>query len=64
MKSLGYQANMEGQHRKFWDGLHVSPRLAPSKGAKLCTYFAWFRPSQLRFEPYLDIPMPISRLRY
>ena len=44
--------------------LHVSPRLAPSKGAKLCTYFAWFfRPSQLRFEPYLDIPMSISRLR-
>ena len=54
---------MEGQHRKVWDGLHVSSRLAPSKGAKLCTYFArFFRPSQLRFEPYLDIPMSISRL--
>ena len=64
LNSLGFQANMEGQHRKVWDGLHVSPRLAPSKGAKSCTYFAWFfRPSQLRFEPYLDIPMSISRLR-
>ena len=60
-----FQANMEGQHRKVWDGLHVSSRLAPSKGAKLSTYFAWFfRPSQLRFEPYLDIPMSISRLRF
>ena len=40
LNSLGVPANMEGQHRKVWDGLHVSPRLAPSKGAKLCTYFA------------------------
>ena len=36
MTLLGFQANMEGQHSKVWDGLHVSPRLAPSKGAKLC----------------------------
>ena len=64
LNSLGFQATMEGQQGKVWDGLHVSPRLAPSKGAKLCTYFAWFfRPSQLRFEPYLDISMSISRLR-
>ena len=53
----------EGQHRRVWDGLHVSPRTAPSKGAKLCTCFAWFfRPGQLRTEPYFDIPMPVSRL--
>ena len=64
LNSLGFQANTEGKHCKICDGLHVSPRLAPSKGAKLCKYFAWFfRPSQLRFEPYLDIPMSISRLR-
>ena len=37
LDSLGFQANMEGQHRKVWNGLHVSPRLAPSKEAKLCT---------------------------
>ena len=38
LNSLGVQANMEGQHRKVWDGLHVSPGTAPSKGANLCTY--------------------------
>ena len=55
LNSLGVQANLEAQHRKVWDGLHVSPRTAPSKGAKLCTYFAWFfRPGQLRFEPYIS----------
>ena len=61
---LGVQASMEGQHHKVWDGLQVSRRTALSKGAKLCTYFAWFfRPGQLRSEPYLDNPMPLSRLR-
>ena len=64
LNSLGFLANVEGQHRKVWDDLHVSPRLAPSKGAILCRYFAWFfRPSQLHFEPYLDIPVSVSRLR-
>ena len=33
LNSLLVRGNMEGQHRKVWDGLHVSPRLAPSKGA-------------------------------
>ena len=33
--------------------------------AKLCTYSAWFcRPSQLTFEPYYQVPMPISRLQW
>ena len=64
LNALGFQANMEGQPRKVWDGLHVSPRLAPSKGTKLCTYSAWFfRPGQSGFEPYSDFPMPLSRLR-
>ena len=64
LNSLGFQANMEGRLRKVWGGLHVSPRTAPSKGAKLCTYFAWFlRPTQLKSVPYFEIPMPISRLR-
>ena len=58
LKSLGVQANMEDQDRRVWDGLHVSPRTAPSKGANLRTHFAWFfRPGQLRFEPYFEIPM-------
>ena len=35
-----------------------------SKGAKLCTYHHWFgRPSDLRFEPYYDLPMGISKLQ-
>ena len=64
MNSLGFQAKMKGQLCKVWDGLHVSPRTAPSKRAKLCTYFAWFlRPSRLKTLPYFEIPMPISRLQ-
>ena len=34
LNSLGVQANLEVQHRKVWDALRVSPRTAPSKGAK------------------------------
>ena len=26
-----------GKHHKVWQGLHASPRSAPSKGAKFCT---------------------------
>ena len=64
LNSVGFQANMEGQLKKVWGDLHVSPRTAPSKRAKLCTYFAWFlRPSQLKTVPYFEIPMHISRLR-
>ena len=64
LNSLGFQANVKGQLCRIWDGLHVSPRTAPSKRAKLCTYFAWFlRPSQLKTVPYFELPMPISRVR-
>ena len=64
LNSLGFQANMEGELKKVRGGLHVSPRTAPSKRAKLCTYFAWFlRPSHLQTVPYFESPMPISRLR-
>ena len=53
---------MKGLLCRVWDGLHVSPRTAPSKRAKLCTYFAWFlRPSQLKTVPLFELPMPISR---
>ena len=53
---------MEGQLKKVWGGLHVSPWIAPSKGAKLCTYLAWFlRPSTLKPVTYFEIAMPISR---
>ena len=53
---------MDGQLRKVSDGLHVFPRTAPSKRAKLCTYFARFlRP--MKTVPYFEVPMPISRLQ-
>ena len=35
LNSLGFQANMKGQLCRVWDGLHVSPRTAPSKKASL-----------------------------
>ena len=55
---------LAGARQRTWDGLHVSPWAAPSKGAKLCTYFAWFlRSSQLKTVPYFELPMPISRVR-
>ena len=54
----------EGSALQVWDGLRVSPRTAPSKRAKLCTYFAWFlRPSQLKTVPFFELPMPISRVQ-
>ena len=40
LNPLGFQASI----CKVWDGLHVSPRTAPSRSAKLCMYFAWFAP--------------------
>ena len=61
---LGFQAKMKGQLCKIWNGLHVSPRTAPSQRAKLCTYFAWFLlASQFKTVPYFEIPIPISRLQ-
>ena len=62
LNSLGFQTNMMGQLCR--DGLHVSPRTAPSKRTKLCTCFAWFlRPSQLKTVPYFELRMPISRVQ-
>ena len=38
------------------------PRDSSIQGGQVCTYCAWFfRPGQLRFGPYFDIPMPLSR---
>ena len=36
-----------------WEGLHIWPRGAPSRGAKLCTYLRWFaRLDRISTEPY------------
>ena len=49
---------------QVWENLHVSPRTAPSRGAKLCTYHYCFgRPGDLRFEPHYELPVGISKLR-
>ena len=58
------QRTWDGARQRTWDGLHVSPRAAPSKGAKLCTYHHWFgRPNKVHCEPYYELPMSITRLR-
>ena len=52
------------RREQVWENLHVSPRTAPSKRAKLCTHHHWFgRPDNLQFEPYYELPMGISKLR-
>ena len=64
LDSLGFMSRSAKRREQVWESLHVSPRTAPSKGAKLCAYHHWFgRPSNLRFEPYYELPMGINKLR-
>ena len=59
----GFMDRLAGAWQQTWDDLHVSPRTAPSKGAKLCTYHHWFgRPSKVYREPYYELPMSVTRL--
>ena len=37
LDSHGFMYRLAGARQRTWDGLHVSSRAAPSKGAKLCT---------------------------
>ena len=63
LDSLGFMSRSAKRRQQVWENLHVSSRTTPSKGAKLCTYHHWFgRPSNLRFEPYYELPMSISKL--
>ena len=39
---LEFRARVKEQQRQAWADLHVSPRTAPSRGVKLCTYHCWF----------------------
>ena len=56
LDSLGFMSRSAKSREQVWKSLHVSPRTAPSKGAKLCAYSHWFgRPSNLRFEPYYEL---------
>ena len=60
----GFQKAQLAREKSVWDGLHISPRNAPSARAKLCTYLRWFaRPDCLSVEPYYELPLPITKLR-
>ena len=64
LDSLGFMSRSAKRREQVWENLHVSPRIAPSKGPKLCMYHHWFgRPSNLRFEHYYELPMGISKLQ-
>ena len=57
LDSHGFMDRLAGARQRTWDGLHVSPRAAPSKGAKLCTYHHWFgRSNKVHCEPYYELP--------
>ena len=36
LDSLGFMSRSAKRREQVWEYLHVSPRTAPSKGAKLC----------------------------
>ncbi len=61
---LAFRKAMLARDMSVWGGLHISPRGAPSKGAKLCTYLRWFaRPDRISTEPYYELPLPVTKLR-
>ncbi len=61
---LAFRKAMLARDMSVWGGLHISPRGAPSKGAKLCTYLRWFaRPDKTSTEPYYELPLPVTKLR-
>ncbi len=55
---LAFRKAMLARDMSVWGGFHISPRGAPSKGAKLCTYLRWFaRPDRISTEPYYLLSM-------
>ena len=42
-----FRRHAADKSHEVWQGLHASPRSAPTKGAKLCTYYRWLRASVL-----------------
>ena len=61
---FGFRDALTKKQKRLWDNVHESPRTAPSKGAKLCTYHRWFSPPDRRYSsPYYELPMPITKLR-
>ena len=61
--AFGFQRAMLARENEDWAGLHISPRSASSKKAKLCTYLRWFlRPERCSVEPCYDLPFSIKKL--
>lgn len=55
---------LQQDREKAWGGLHLSPRLAPSRGIHRCTYLRWFiRPSHIRKQKLLFTPMSARKIR-
>ena len=58
-----FRKAMLARDMSVWGGLHISPRGAPSRGAKLCTCLRWFaRPDRISTEPYYELPLPVTKL--
>ncbi len=61
---LAFRKAMLSKEMSVWQGLHMSPRVAPSPRAKLCTYLRWFaRPDRVLVKSYYELPMSITKLR-
>ena len=54
--------NLRTRGDEVWQELHVSPRLAPSANAHLCTYFRWFQPFA-RAATILRLPISHTAMR-
>ena len=53
-----FRQRLGAEYKSVWANLHVSPRVAPEKGVKLCTYLRWFaRPGGMPAEPYFELPI-------
>ena len=59
-----YRSVFQKHEARRWEGLHVSPRLAPSTGIHRCTYVRWFarRPNVSKHK-LLYLPMSSRKLR-
>ena len=52
-----FSIKLAGKQHEVWQGLHASPRSAPSKGAKSCMFHRWFARNGPVPEPYFHLPL-------
>ncbi len=61
---LAFRKAMLARDMSIWEGLHISPCGAPSRGAKLYTYLRWVaQPDKVSTEPYYELSLPVRMLR-